>query len=75
VSSILLCYPSLSEANTDVVVQGHRFDIVEDIGCSAVVYMTPLAFPLYILWAPVLAAVSFIYAGKFSNNTLLSISS
>ncbi|GJE89168.1 STE3-domain-containing protein [Phanerochaete sordida] len=44
------------------VVQGHRFNIVEDIGCVPAIYVTPLTFPLVFMWPVLLGVVSFIYA-------------
>ncbi|TCD62964.1 a-factor receptor [Steccherinum ochraceum] len=45
-----------------VVVQGHRFNIFEDIGCVPTIYNTPPAYPLVIMWPVVLGAISFVYA-------------
>ncbi|KIY44535.1 fungal pheromone STE3G-protein-coupled receptor, partial [Fistulina hepatica ATCC 64428] len=44
------------------IVQGHRFDIVEDIGCSATIYFSIPA--ILIIWFPQLlfATITFIYA-------------
>ncbi|EKM52534.1 uncharacterized protein PHACADRAFT_100122 [Phanerochaete carnosa HHB-10118-sp] len=44
------------------VVQGHRFNIAEDIGCLPTIYVTPLAFPLVFMWPALLGLVSFVYA-------------
>lgn len=46
------------------MVQPHRFDILEDIGCYPVVYNTLLAYPLVFMWPIVLGLVSFCYSGK-----------
>ncbi|KZT69399.1 fungal pheromone STE3G-protein-coupled receptor [Daedalea quercina L-15889] len=45
------------------IVQGHRFDIVEDIGCQAATYYSIPA--VFIVWFPPLlfATITFIYAG------------
>ncbi|KAL0952925.1 hypothetical protein HGRIS_007139 [Hohenbuehelia grisea] len=45
-----------------VVVQPHRFDILEDIGCYAVIYNTLPAYFLYFMWPVVLGSVSFVYS-------------
>ncbi|KAI0682988.1 pheromone A receptor-domain-containing protein [Cerioporus squamosus] len=45
------------------VVQGHRFNILEDIGCVPTIYNTPPAYPLVYMWPPLLALVSFVYSG------------
>ena len=53
---------SLLTELADVVVQGHRFNIAEDIGCLPVIYVTPVAFPLVFMWPVLLGMVSFVYA-------------
>ncbi|KAF8153841.1 pheromone A receptor-domain-containing protein [Crassisporium funariophilum] len=45
------------------VVQGHRFDILEDIGCYPVVYNTLPAYFLYFMWPVVLGVISFVFSG------------
>ncbi|KAF9462769.1 STE3-like pheromone receptor [Collybia nuda] len=45
-----------------VVVQGHRFDILEDIGCYPVVFNTLPAYFLYYIWPVVIGVVSFCYS-------------
>ncbi|KAH6890865.1 pheromone A receptor-domain-containing protein [Coprinopsis sp. MPI-PUGE-AT-0042] len=45
-----------------VVVQGHRYDIIEDFGCFAVVYHTLPAYFLVYCWPTVLGCVSFVYS-------------
>ncbi|PPR02533.1 hypothetical protein CVT24_001959 [Panaeolus cyanescens] len=40
------------------VVQGHRFDILEDVGCYPVVYNTLPAYFLYFMWPIVLGFIS-----------------
>ncbi|KAI0370942.1 STE3-domain-containing protein [Pilatotrama ljubarskyi] len=44
------------------VVQGHRFNILGDIGCVPTIFNTPLAYPLVYMWPPLLACVSFVYS-------------
>ncbi|KAF8239230.1 STE3-like pheromone receptor [Tricholoma matsutake] len=46
-----------------VIVQPHRFDILEDVGCYAVIYNTLPAYFLYFSWPVVLGLVSFVYSG------------
>ncbi|KAG8785354.1 a-factor receptor [Serendipita sp. 401] len=43
------------------IVQGHRYDILEDYGCWPTIYMTPLAIPLVLLWPLLISAVSIPY--------------
>ncbi|KAG9217558.1 hypothetical protein CCMSSC00406_0008485 [Pleurotus cornucopiae] len=45
------------------VVQGHRYDIWEDIGCLPTTFNTPPAYPLSICWPLAIAFISAIYAG------------
>ncbi|KAI0060055.1 STE3-like pheromone receptor [Artomyces pyxidatus] len=45
------------------VVQGHRYDILEDVGCIPVIYNTIPAYPLVFMWPVVIGCVSFVYAG------------
>ncbi|KAI0830080.1 putative fungal pheromone GPCR, STE3-type [Trametes gibbosa] len=44
------------------VVQGHRFNILGDIGCVPTIFNTPLAYPLVYMWPPILGCVSFVYS-------------
>lgn len=48
----------------DYVVQGHRFNILEDIGCYPVVYNTLPAYFLYFMWPVVFGLISFVFSGK-----------
>lgn len=51
----------------DYIIQGHRFDILEDIGCYPVVYNTLPSYFLYFMWPVALGIVSFFYSGTFST--------
>lgn len=44
------------------VVQGHRFDILEDVGCWPSVYNTLPAYFLVFMWPTLLGCVSFIFS-------------
>ncbi|KAM6493090.1 putative transmembrane pheromone receptor [Amanita muscaria] len=44
------------------VVQGHRYDIWEDVGCYPITVNTPLAYPLSFLWPNVIGLVSAVYS-------------
>lgn len=44
------------------VVQGHRFDILEDVGCWPSIYNTLPAYFLVFMWPTLLGCVSFIYS-------------
>ncbi|KDQ50789.1 hypothetical protein JAAARDRAFT_185818 [Jaapia argillacea MUCL 33604] len=43
------------------IVQGHRFNINEDIGCGAALYNTALTFPLVYCWPLLLSCISAVY--------------
>lgn len=43
------------------IVQGHRFNIFEDIGCYFFTYNTPVSFPLVYCWPVVIELVSAVY--------------
>jgi pheromone a factor receptor len=57
-----LAFPPGLTSPADTVVQGHRFNIAEDIGCVPDTYITPLTFPLVLMWPVLLGTVSFVYA-------------
>ncbi|TFK75317.1 STE3-like pheromone receptor [Pluteus cervinus] len=44
------------------VVQGHRFDIFEDLGCRTFIYNTPLAYPLVFVPPVVLGMISAVFS-------------
>jgi hypothetical protein len=45
------------------VVQGHRFNIFEDIGCMSAVYNTPVAMALVNAWPLAITSISLCYVG------------
>ncbi|KAA1466859.1 STE3-domain-containing protein [Dentipellis sp. KUC8613] len=44
-----------------IIVEGHRYNILEDIGCYPFTFNTPLAYPLTIIWPIVIGLVSSCY--------------
>jgi hypothetical protein len=50
-----LCFSS------DVIVQGHRGNIIEGIGCSPTTYNVTLAYPLVYTWPPVISFIAVVY--------------
>lgn len=42
---------------------GHRFNILEGVGCLPTTVNTPAAYPLVFMWPIVLGCISFVYAG------------
>jgi len=49
------------------VVSGHRFNIIEDFGCSSATYNTPLTFVLVWSWPLIISIVSAGYGGEFPS--------
>ena len=45
----------------DYIVEGHRFDILEDIGCYPTVYNTPVGFFFVFVWPIVIGLISGVY--------------
>ncbi|EGO28761.1 hypothetical protein SERLADRAFT_406185 [Serpula lacrymans var. lacrymans S7.9] len=45
------------------VVQGHRFDILENVGCYPTIYNTLPAYFLVFMWPSLLGCVSFVFSG------------
>ncbi|KAH7924989.1 fungal pheromone STE3G-protein-coupled receptor [Leucogyrophana mollusca] len=43
------------------IVEGHRFNIFEDVGCYPYTFNTPLAYPLSIVWPVVIGLISAVY--------------
>ncbi|KAJ3914768.1 pheromone receptor [Lentinula edodes] len=46
----------------DIIVQGHRFDIFEEYGCSTVTFNSIVAYFLYYMWPVAIGLVSLIYS-------------
>ncbi|KAG8802599.1 a-factor receptor [Serendipita sp. 399] len=44
------------------IVQGHRYDVVEDLGPTPTTYLTPVAFTLYFMWDPILCIIAIIFS-------------
>lgn len=55
----------------DYVVQGHRFNILQGVGCLPEIYNTPPAYPLVFMWPPLIGCVSFVYACAYPMNLVL----
>ncbi|KAG8950991.1 a-factor receptor [Tulasnella sp. 424] len=51
-----------NKLHAGVVVQGHRFDIIENIGCWPSIYVTPVTIPLVFLPPILINIVSMVYA-------------
>nr|AIX99553.1 pheromone receptor [Cyclocybe aegerita] len=58
--AIGLGIPALQMA-LQFIVQGHRYDIWEDIGCYPTTVNTPPAYPLSFVWPNVISLISAIY--------------
>lgn len=48
-----------------VVVQGHRYDIIQRIGCIPAVYFSLPAIFLMSIWPPILMGIAAVYGGTF----------
>ena len=48
--------------SSDTVVQGHRGNILEGLGCRPSIYNVTLAYPLLFVWSPFLCFVAAVYA-------------
>jgi pheromone a factor receptor len=51
----------LVQMGLQLVVEGHRFDIFEEIGCIQSTYNVTLAFPLLHIWPVVISIITAIY--------------
>lgn len=56
---------SLSDSPKAFIVQGHRFDVFEQVGCFPVIYNTVPAFFLVHMWPTVLGICSAYFCGAF----------
>ncbi|TFK95865.1 putative fungal pheromoneG-protein-coupled receptor [Pterulicium gracile] len=43
------------------VVQGHRFDVIEEVGCMVFLYNTPVAYVITFMWPVIFGVVSAVY--------------
>ena len=59
---IFLWLPFTYPFPSDFVVQGHRGDIIEGIGCVPSTYNVSLAYPLYFVWPTFISFVAAIYS-------------
>jgi pheromone a factor receptor len=69
---ILRVYNDVSNSQSNLitllpeyVVQGHRYNIYEDIGCFPATYNTPMAYPLVFAWPIVIGLISSVYCCKY----------
>lgn len=63
-------FNSFSNPSTEFIVQGHRYDIWEDIGCFPTTVNTPAAYPLSFVWPNIIGLVSAVYCGMCSSFVL-----
>lgn len=61
--SLRLCLIGFSE----IIIEGHRFDIFEEIGCYPDIFNVTLAFPITYLWPVVLSLITTIYCGALGS--------
>ena len=60
--------------STEVIVQGHRFNIFEELGCFPMTYNTPPAYPLVFCWPVVIGVISACYCCKYRVASISFIS-
>jgi pheromone a factor receptor len=65
-----LLTPSLR--TSEYIVQGHRFNIYEQVGCFPATFNTAPAYPLVFMWPVVLGLVSFVFCGTYLFPKLLA---
>lgn len=49
-------------SSTDSIVQGHRYDILEQVGCLPTIYNTVPAYFIVYMWPITLGCISFFYS-------------
>ena len=54
-----------NQFHLDYIVQGHRFDILEDVGCWPTIYLSIPAIPLVYIWPLIISLISVPYCGMF----------
>lgn len=68
---IFLCFtwalPYAALRVPEYIVAGHRFNIIEDFGCSPATWNTPLAYVLVFSWPLIIALISAGYGGRFHS--------
>jgi pheromone a factor receptor len=54
----------------DLITQDHRFDLVEEIGCSASIH--PSSPALILMWLPplIICSISFCFIGRFISSSI-----
>jgi pheromone a factor receptor len=50
---------------SEYIVEGHRYNIFEDIGCYPSTFNSPPAYPLSIVWPVIIGLASATYCGAF----------
>lgn len=65
-SIVLLHFSFLLIVLAEFIVQGHRFDIWEDIGCYPTIVNTPAAYPLSFIWPTIIGLVSAVYCSMYT---------
>ncbi|TFK96426.1 pheromone A receptor-domain-containing protein [Pterulicium gracile] len=57
---ISLLFPIVA-TGLQIIVQGHRYDIWEGVGCVPAMYNTPLAYVLVSMWPTLIGTISAVY--------------
>ena len=66
------CILCLTVVLSEIIVEGHRFDILEEIGCEPNYYNVTLAYPISLLWPPVILTITLVYGGALGSSDLSS---
>lgn len=63
--SVCVCLAQSTNDSVVYIVQGHRFDIIEEYGCRPATYVSLPA--IFLLWVPplILAFMTTVFAGMF----------
>ena len=54
----------------ELVVEGHRFDIYEEVGCYPDTFDVTLAYPIEFIWPPIIATITLVYSGALGFSGL-----
>ena len=63
VRTIRFVVPSCPDSLPEYIVQGHRFNILENIGCYPAVTNTPVTYVVSYVWPVLLGLISATYGG------------
>lgn len=59
--------------SAEYIVEGHRFDIYEDVGCYPAVYNVWLAYPLSVAWPIAIGLISAVYCSEYPRSVIMTL--